>query len=64
MTRTKKITIEVEVPEGISEEFLKRAYKAVVFLLASRELSKLLTEEDAKELAEAMEEALWGRLQS
>ncbi|MCE4599298.1 MAG: hypothetical protein F7C81_03770 [Desulfurococcales archaeon] len=58
---TKKIT--VEVPEGVDEETVERLWKALLFILASRKLSSL-QEEDAEELARAMEEALWKRLQS
>ncbi|MEB3779432.1 MAG: hypothetical protein GSR85_04290 [Desulfurococcales archaeon] len=58
---TKKIT--VEVPEGVDEETVERLWKALLFILASRKLSSL-REEDAEELARAMEEALWKRLQS
>ena len=61
---TRKITVEVEVPEGVDEETVERLWKAVLFILASRRLSKLLDEDDAEELARAMEEALWRRLQS
>ncbi|MCE4602100.1 MAG: hypothetical protein F7B18_02845 [Desulfurococcales archaeon] len=60
---TKRITLRVEVPEGVDKETVERLWKAVLFILASRRLSKLLDEDDAEELARAMEEALWRRLQ-
>ncbi len=60
---TRRITVEVEVPEGVDEETVERLWRAILFILASRRLSKLLDEDDAEELARAMEEALWRRLQ-
>ena len=64
VARTRKITIDVEVPEGVGEELVRRVVKALMFVVTSGELSRMLSEEDARELAAAMEESLWKRLQS
>ena len=58
----RRVTIEVEVPDEVDEETIQKAYKTLLFILASKKLAKLLDEEDAKELADAMEETLWKRL--
>ena len=56
--------VVLEVPEWVDEESLQRILRALMFLVASHRLSKLIDEQDAGELARALEEALWRRLQS
>ncbi|MCE4600476.1 MAG: hypothetical protein F7C38_02785 [Desulfurococcales archaeon] len=54
----RRATIEVD------EETIQKVYKTFLFILASKKLAKLLDEEDAKELANTIEETLWKRLRS
>ena len=58
---TKKITIEVEVPEGavIERERLERVARAIIFEITSQDLAKLLGPDD-KEIEEVIKKTRRG----
>ncbi|MCE4601103.1 MAG: hypothetical protein F7C38_06010 [Desulfurococcales archaeon] len=58
---TKKVTIEVEVPEGFSEEALERLWRAFTVWLSMRKVRELLSDEELEEIFSRVEERVWKR---
>ena len=58
---TKKVTIEVEVPEGFSEEALERLWRAFTVWLSMRKVRELLSDEELEEIFSQVEERVWKR---
>ena len=58
---TKKVVIEVEVPEGFSEEALERLWRAFMAWLSMRRVRELLSDEELGEVFSRVEERVWRR---
>jgi len=59
MAGTRKITIEVEVPEGVSEESLERLWRAFVAWLSMKKLREVFSDEELEEVFRRVEERVW-----
>jgi len=56
---TRRITIEVEVPEGISEDSLERLWRAFIAWISMNKVRELLGDEELKDLFRNVEERVW-----
>ena len=58
---TKKITIEVEVPEDLNKEVLERLWKAFITWISMKKLRETLSDEELEEIFTHVEEKVWQR---
>jgi hypothetical protein len=56
---TKKITIEVEVPEGVDEESMERLWRAFIAWISMKRVREILSDEELAGVFRQVEERVW-----